>query len=124
MRRVNVSLALIVREGRWFLQRRDLAARVFPGLWEFPGGKAERGETSRQALLRELQEELGWTPDTITHVASIASTEESVEWVFHLFRCEGAAPFSTPLAWGWFLNHEITALPIPPLNGLLLPFLG
>ena len=38
-------LALIGHGGRWFLQRRDPGNPVLPGLWEFPGGKVEEGET-------------------------------------------------------------------------------
>ena len=40
----DVALALLRRGDRWFLQRRDPANAVLPGLWEFPGGKAEAGE--------------------------------------------------------------------------------
>ena len=45
-------------DGTVFMQRR-LPSQSFPGCWEFPGGKAEPGETAEQSLARELQEETG-----------------------------------------------------------------
>ena len=55
----DVALALLRRGDRWFLQRRDPANAVLPGLWEFPGGKVEAGETPEVTLRRELLEEVG-----------------------------------------------------------------
>lgn len=120
MKRVEVSLGLIEREGRYFLQRRDPCAEVLPGLWEFPGGKGEPGETPLHCLKRELEEELGWRPDRIWELGSLRGTDGEVERVFHLFRCAGSARFGTRLAWGWFEWAQILALPIPPLNLALL----
>jgi len=122
--RIGASLALIEREGRWFLQRREPSAKVLPGRWEFPGGKSEPGETALQTLLRELQEEVNWQPDQVVKLASLFKLEDGVERVFHLFHCQGPTRLGTHLAWGWFTSVEISVLPIPPLNVVVLPFLG
>jgi len=53
-----VAAALINGEGRVLVQRRP-AGKQMAGLWEFPGGKIEPGETPEIALVRELSEELG-----------------------------------------------------------------
>ena len=53
-----VVAAAIQREGRYLVARRTRPADV-AGLWEFPGGKVEPGETETQALAREILEELG-----------------------------------------------------------------
>ena len=57
---VEVVAALIVKDGRFMIcQRPANKKRAF--LWEFVGGKVERGETKEQALIRECREELGVT---------------------------------------------------------------
>ena len=52
------AVALIDRDGRVLLAQR-LEGKAMAGLWEFPGGKIESGETPEAALIRELHEELG-----------------------------------------------------------------
>jgi len=58
MKMIDVVAALIEYEGKLLLARRD-ASSDQAGLWEFPGGKVEAGESQPSALVRELQEELG-----------------------------------------------------------------
>ena len=55
---VVVAAAIIERDGRWLMARR-LKGTHLEGLWEFPGGKVDPGETLEACLVRELHEELG-----------------------------------------------------------------
>lgn len=54
---IQVAIALIHQDGKIFIQKRPNAG-LMPGLWEFPGGQVESGETLEVALKRELKEEL------------------------------------------------------------------
>lgn len=58
LKTVDVVAALIERDGKLLLARRDTSSDQ-AGLWEFPGGKVEAGESQQAALVRELQEEMG-----------------------------------------------------------------
>ena len=57
MKQIEVVAAIIKREGAYFATQRGYGE--FEGMWEFPGGKIEPGESSENALKREIQEELG-----------------------------------------------------------------
>ena len=54
----EVVAALLVRDGRVLLCHRSAGRRWYPDVWDFPGGHVEAGETPRDALARELEEEL------------------------------------------------------------------
>ena len=58
MKRIEVAVGVILREGQVFISKRADALHQ-GGKWEFPGGKREQGESYEQALSRELQEEIG-----------------------------------------------------------------
>ena len=59
---VEVAAAIMLRtDGKEFLLAQRPEGKVYAGYWEFPGGKVEPGESVRQALIRELREELGIT---------------------------------------------------------------
>jgi 8-oxo-dGTP diphosphatase len=60
MKTVVVSAGVVIEEGRVLLTQRKAGSHL-AGLWEFPGGKVESGEDPREALARELREELGIT---------------------------------------------------------------
>ena len=100
----DVAIGVIWKGSRVFVQRRKEEG-LLGGLWEFPGGKRERGETYEQCLRREIREETGFRvkvgkPITIVHHRY---SHFSVE--LHAYRCEwktGRAKASTRATAVWW----------------------
>lgn len=121
------ACALIDTDGRILLAQRP-EGKNLAGLWEFPGGKVESGETPEDALIRELQEELG----IITKHACLAPlTFASYAYEkFHLLmplyicrRYEGIARSMEGQALKWVKPKDLRAYPMPPADEPLIPFL-
>ena len=65
---IRLVAAVIERDGRYLITHRRPTA-VLPGLWEFPGGRVEEGESDEQALRRELHERLGTEVEVKAQIA-------------------------------------------------------
>ena len=113
-----VALALIDPAGRVLVQRRR-AEQDHGGLWEFPGGKVEAGESQHTALQREIMEELGLRLDQadLRYLAQARSDAAAI--VIRLYTCctwhgEPAALDADLLL--WCEAGELSSLPMPPLD--------
>ena len=117
-----VALALHDDRGRWLMHRRPLH-KHHGGLWEFPGGKVETGERPREALVREIQEELGLSlaPHAVQPVAFAEENEtgSAKPIVIMLYSSSWDGSPVAALEGGeiaWFKPHAIDLLPKPPLD--------
>lgn len=116
----DVAVALIHRESRFFLQRRPARSERFPCLWELPGGKVEPHESPEEGLLRELREELGWSPAAVSALPSLDHGYEGLSVRLHPFRCQGGGQLEPADAWGWFTLEEMLRLPLPEATRILV----
>ena len=112
--------------GRFLLQRRP-PGKDHAGLWEFPGGKVEPGESPRNALIRELEEELGLRCDGAAIVPlafadrAVAGNERAIAILLYSLDAAGAAVTALEGGeLGWFTLDEMNKLPMPPLDVDLL----
>jgi len=82
----EVVCALVERDGLFLIARRP-RDKSLGGLWEFPGGKVEPGETPRQALHRELMEEMRITVEIIAPLTPVEHTYPDFSLRLVPFRC-------------------------------------
>jgi 8-oxo-dGTP diphosphatase len=121
---IVVAGALRAKDGRWLLQQRP-AAGDLAGLWEFPGGKVDRGETPTAALIRELDEELGIgvvarDVAPLTFASGKAGRRDLLLLLYRVARWTGAPRALHSDEIGWFDIDEIARLAMPPIDYLLL----
>jgi 8-oxo-dGTP diphosphatase len=125
---VSVVCAIIVRGDRVLLAQRPPDKKL-AGLWEFPGGKVERGESAEAALHRELLEELGCevcilqTRPAVTHEYAWC-TVEMVPFVCEL---TAASPEPHPhehTGLVWVERPQLAGYPLAPADVPLLTFLA
>ena len=112
-----VAVALIEGDGRVLLSRRP-EGKPMAGLWEFPGGKLANGETSQDALIRELQEELGIvvTKDALEPFAFAAHDTPEFHLLMPLFICRAWQGEPSPLegqSLAWVLPADLASYPMP-----------
>ena len=119
-----VAAALLRGDGLVLMQRRPEGA-MHAGLWEFPGGKVEPGESPDCALLRELGEELGIaaSPADLSHVARAQdggqATDSPGAIVIDLYKVAAwqGEPRCLPGAHlDWFAPEMLASLAMPPLD--------
>ena len=124
--RLTVVAAVLRDEaGRVLLTRRP-PGRHMAGLWEFPGGKVEAGESPRAALTRELREELGIevTPGRLLHRSHHREPGLSIDLLF--FEAEMGGEHPTPLdgqEMAWVEPEALSGYPTPPADAGLVAFL-
>jgi 8-oxo-dGTP diphosphatase len=121
------ACALIDADGRVLLTQRP-EGKAMAGLWEFPGGKVESGETPEQALIRELREEIG-IETKVACLAPLTFASHAYD-DFHLLmplyvcrRYDGIARGLEGQALKWVRAKELRNYAMPPADDPLVPFL-
>jgi A/G-specific adenine glycosylase len=111
----TIVVAAIRRRGRYLIGKRP-ATGLLGGLWEFPGGKVEPGETHADALTREVREETGLTIRVGRPIAVVDHTYSHFSVTLHVYACEVASGRPT----GHF-HADLKWVPLDQLNRYAFP---
>ncbi|HTM80723.1 8-oxo-dGTP diphosphatase MutT [Asticcacaulis sp.] len=122
-----VAAALVDSDGRVLIAQRP-EGKQLAGLWEFPGGKVEPGETPEIALIRELEEELGIVVKQacLAPFVFASHTYESFHLLMPLYlirRWEGEPEAKEHAALKWVRPNDMRNYPMPPADDPLVAWL-
>jgi len=120
-----VVAAAVIRRGPTFLLTRRAAAAHLGGMWEFPGGKTEPGESIDAALVREIREELGCeaTVGPLLLVASHVYPEVRVQLHFFETTLRGEPTPQLGQQMAWVDRDDLRTLPLPAADADLVALL-
>ncbi len=116
--KITVSAGVLFKKNKVYIQKRK-AGGLMGGLWEFPGGKFEPGETAEQCLRREIKEELGVTLHIDEQIMTIKHSYTRFRVTLHVFRCRIRSGRVSPTAcdaWKWVTTQELENYPFPAAN--------
>lgn len=121
------AVALIDPDGRVLLAQRP-EGKSLAGLWEFPGGKVDPGETPEAALIRELREELGieTKASCLAPLTFASHSYDDFHLLMPLFACrrwEGIASGREGQTLAWVRPDKLRDYPMPPADIPLIPIL-
>ncbi|HTL56815.1 MAG TPA: 8-oxo-dGTP diphosphatase MutT [Candidatus Limnocylindrales bacterium] len=122
MKVIDVAAALVFRHDKLLIAQRYEKAHL-GGLWEFPGGKREPGESFEQCLVRELREELDTEVEVLDLIESITHTypEKTVHLKFFRCRWRKNEPRAVGCpAFAWVSKEELRNYSFPDADAKLL----
>lgn len=118
----QVTAGLITRDGKILITKRPPGSHL-AGLWEFPGGKREEGESMMECLEREIMEELGIAVKAERLLCRVEHEYESKTISLHLIQCSEPEEEPVPIgceSLAWVTAEELDDYPMPPADEKLI----
>jgi 8-oxo-dGTP diphosphatase len=122
---IVVTAAIIRRDGRYLVTRRPSGTHL-AGVWEFPGGKCDDGESLTSCMARELDEELGIKATVGAEVFTITHDYPDRRVELHFFECQTTDDPSPLLGqeMQWVAGEQLAGLEFPPADAELIRMLA
>ncbi len=121
--RMLIAVAVVEHEGSYLIGQRPPGAPL-AGLWEFPGGKVQHGETAAQAAQRECAEETSLDVVVCGEFPAVVYAYPHGQHELRFFACRLAYTPQAPRApYRWVPARELSAYEFPPANAGLIALL-
>jgi len=115
LKKISTAVAVFMRQGDVYIQKRPPEG-LFGGMWEFPGGKVEEGETPRAALVRECREELGVECAPGRRLLALTHYYTVFEVRLHAYVCTAPEGLPEDATHRWVRPGELAEYPMPSAN--------
>ena len=124
-KKIEVSAGIIMKNKKVYIQQRAKGG-LMGGLWEFPGGKREKGESSEECLKREINEELRVRVVSLNKVMTIKHTYTQFRVTLNVFNCKLQKKRIRPDGceqWKWVSLSSLKKYPFPAANVKIVKYL-
>ncbi len=124
---IEMATGVLTYKGKIFIQQRK-TDDVWGGLWEFPGGRLEVGETPQEAVMREFKEETGFSVEVEAALATVVHHYMRYKVTLHGFSCKLKGKFSEPALnaaqdFRWVTRKELADYGFPAGHRKLIDFM-
>ena len=116
---ISAVIAIISKADKFFIQKRP-SKGLLADMWEFPGGKIEKGETKERALKREVKEELKVKVKSLKYAFDVHHFYTQFKVNLSVFFCEVEAFPKTDLTHRWVPLNEMHQYPMPSGSAKIL----
>lgn len=126
---IEMATGVLTSEGRVFIQQR-LADDIWGGLWEFPGGGVENGESPDEAVVREYREETGFTVRVCSKLTTVTHFYTKYKVVLHCYGCQllsanqHAPTLTAAQGCRWVFPEELKHFAFPAGHRKLLEYMN
>lgn len=120
---IDVAIGILKRKNKYFIQKRP-AGGLLADLWEFPGGKTEKGESLRAALRRELKEELDIEVESSQHLMNVRHYYTQFRANLHVSICEIKSDPKVRKDRKWVTLKDLSKYPMPSGSARIVERLG
>lgn len=121
----HIAVGVVQKDGKLLITRRKEDG-LLGGLWEFPGGKVEAGESAEAACIREIREEVNLDVEIASHITRVRHAYTHFKIVLDVYLCRyisGRVQLQGAVDYRWITRDEISDYPFPGANHKFIPLL-
>jgi len=121
----RAAIGVVSNKGKVLITKRKESG-LLGGLWEFPGGKIQEGETAQQACIREIKEEVNLKIEVLEYLTQVKHAYTHFKIVLDVFQCRylsGKVKLNGAVDYRWIKLSEIEKFPFPKASHKFIPML-